>query len=153
MDIFSKADKQGQAKVVDQLYKIFSGQTLTVDQHYIDKSTVDIYVTATTKTNKSYLYVFEVKDRNFEHTKYSDCFLDVDKLNELRKREGYRQMYVHTFTDDWISIWDIGKIDFSMYEPKAITRGKYTVIPSEKVVRNSYLIPDTECVYSNSFIV
>ena len=154
MDKFSAADLQGQEKVVNQLKKIFKNQTLTIEQHYSDCETVDIYVTATTKTNVSYLYVFETKDRNFDHNKYGDCMLDEEKLIEIRKREGkYKPMYVHTFSDDWISIWDISKIDFSKYQPKPIKRRKRTVVPSEKIVRKSYLIPRSECVYDSSFIV
>lgn len=151
---FENAEIKGQHKLVNQLYKIFSGCTLTIDQHTNDCETVDIYVTATTKSNNSYLYVFETKDRNFDHNKYGDCMLDVQKLEQIKKRGyKYKPMYVHTFTDDWLSIWDISKIDFSKYQPKSIPRGKYTVIKSDKIVRDSYFIPRSECVYDNSFIV
>lgn len=154
MDRFAAADKKGQAKLVDQLNKIFSGQTITIDQHYIDKETVDIYMTATTKSNISYFYVFETKDRKFDHNKYGDCMLDVKKYEELIKRKGkYKPMYVHTFQDDWLSIWDISKIDISKYEPKTISRKRYTVVNSDKIDRKSYLIPRSECVYDKSFVL
>lgn len=152
MDKFSAADMQGQAKVVQQLPKIFSGQTLTIEQHYLDKDTVDIYVTATTKSQNSYLYVFEAKDRDYYHNSFDDIILEIPKYESLMKRMGkYKSMYVHTFKDDWITIWDISKL--SNLKKKYMYLPKTTVEDRGKEWRWVYMLPIKQSVYDSSFIV
>lgn len=158
MDKFTKADQVGQEKLVNQLNKIFSNCTLTIDQHYIDKETVDVYTTATTVSNVSYLYVFEAKDRTYKHNaKFitdEGVILEIPKYKELMARKDeYKPMYVHTFSDDWISIWDVSKLDMTKIKCVLKYLPKTTVEDRGKEWRYVYLIPRSECVYDNSFIV
>lgn len=154
MDKFTEKDMQGQEKVVDQLHKIFKNQTLTVEQHYLDKSTVDICVTATTQSDISYEYIFEAKDRDYDHTRFNTIILEIPKYESLMKRsdEG-KPMYVHTFSDDWITIWDVSKLKDLEKKKKTMYLPKTTVEDRGKEWRDVYLISQEDAVYNKSFIV
>ena len=56
MDKFQIFDKNGQQKVVNQLQRIFTNHKLDVNQHYVDKSTVDIDMVVTTPLGHKYKY-------------------------------------------------------------------------------------------------
>lgn len=117
MNLFHQADKKGQKKVVDTIKVLFSGCTLTIDEHIEDSGYIDIYITATTATKNSITYAIEAKDRNMPHTKYAeDGYILEDwkkkKLEEASK-QGYRPLYINTFSDNKMIVWNLNKIDFS----------------------------------------
>lgn len=109
MDIYDEADYYGQVKAVSQLEKIFSGATLTIEQHFDDKANIDLYVTATTKSNISSTYAIECKDRHYTHTYSNEWFIEYPKYKRLieTKVDGYKPLYLNTFKDDYIAIWNV----------------------------------------------
>lgn len=153
MDKYQIYDEKGQAKVVDQLCKIFSGQTVNFEQHYIDKSTVDIGMTATTSNGKAYVYCLEAKDRTYAHTAFGgEWMIEEHKLNELLTREG-KPFYVNTFSDDWIVFWDLSKIDIKSIRKEWKNLPKSTVDPSlGKSIRPVYYLPIDKATYSSRFV-
>lgn len=117
--LYYNADKRGQAKVIPVLQQIFSGCTLTIEPHYEDGSPIDIYMTAVTLSNKVITYAMECKDREYKHnTKF---FLEEGYILEKKKEQrlkdasakGYKPIYINTFADDVIIVWNLNKIDFS----------------------------------------
>lgn len=117
MDKFAEADNYGQCKVIPTIKGIFSACTLTIDQHFDDKNSIDIYITATTKNQKEIYYAIECKDRKMSHTKYAEdgYIIEDHKVKELLKasEKGYRPIYLNSFSDDYIVVWNLDKIDFS----------------------------------------
>ena len=117
MNLFHKADKAGQKKVKDTIKVLFSGCTLTRDEHIEDSGYIDIYITATTATNTSITYAIEAKDRDMPHTKYAEegYILEDWKKKKLEEasKQGYRPLYINTFTDNKMIVWNLNKIDYS----------------------------------------
>jgi hypothetical protein len=151
-DLFTKKDQEGQEKLVNQLQLILSACTdLTIEQHYIDKCTVDVFVTATTKSSAA-CYAFEAKDRTYSHNRFDEIILEIPKYESLMERcVTHKPMYVHTFSDDWLIIWDLSKLKNLKKECRYLP--KTTVEDRGKEWRWVYLLPIDQCVYSNSFIV
>lgn len=117
MNLFNEADCYGQTKIMPTLRAMFSGATsLQVEQHFNDTNSIDIYVTATTKNNKEVWYAIECKDRKMTHTKYKDegYIIEDWKVKELLKahKDGYKPIYLNSFSDNYIICWDLSKIDF-----------------------------------------
>ena len=117
MDIFDYADKKGQSRILPTIKALFSGCTLQIEQHYDDKNPIDIYITATTKNNKEVWYAIELKDRKMPHTKYQyDGYIIEDhKIKELMNaaNKGYRPLYLNSFNDDYVIIWNLNNIDLN----------------------------------------
>ena len=118
MNLFNEADCYGQTKIMPTLKAMFSGATsLQVEQHFNDTNSIDIYVTATTKNHKEIWYAIECKDRKMTHTRYAeDGYIIEDwKVKELLKahKDGYKPIYLNSFSDNYIICWDLSKIDFS----------------------------------------
>lgn len=153
MDDFQLTDKQGQQKVVDQLTKIFKGNSLNFQQHYIDKSTVDIDMYVTTPLGNTYVYNLEAKDRTYSHTAFGgEWMIEEHKLKELLDKDG-KPFYVNTFSDNWIVFWDLSKIDINSIRKEWKNLPKCTVDPSRGYsVRPVYYLPINQASYSSTFI-
>lgn len=117
MTLFNEADEYGQTKIMPTIQALFSACTLTVEQHFDDTSSIDIYITATTKSNKEIYYAIECKDRKMNHTKYGEegYIIEDKKVKELMKAaaQGYKPIYLNSFSDDYIIIWNLNNIDFN----------------------------------------
>lgn len=122
MDIYDKADYDGQLKAVEQLKKIFSGATLTIEQHFDDKANIDLYVTATTENTIS-TYAIECKDRQYTHTYSNEWFIEYSKYKRLMesKDDGYKPIYLNTFKDDYIAIWNVN-VSKPVWEEKELRK-------------------------------
>lgn len=133
---FKETDKQGQEKVVPMLKKIFSGCTLTVDQHWEDSAPVDILVTARTTNNNEYYYCFECKDRWYDSNRFEDWTIEPHKIKTLQQyySSGYTPCYVNTFKDNVMVIWDINKCNMTEH---TIYASKTTVVDTGKVLKNN----------------
>lgn len=152
MDNFQKVDKYGQQKVVNQLHKIFNGYNLNITQHYLDKSTVDINMYVTTPTGNKLLYNMEAKDRTYTHNQFGEWFIEDDKYRELMARNG-KAYYVNTFRDNWLTIWDLTKIDISTLKSEYRYLPKCTLNPEwGKVNKLVYYLPNNLACYSSTFI-
>ena len=152
MDKYTQKDQQGQSKVVNELHKIFSACTLTIDQHYLDKSTVDIYVTATTQTGKESYYAIEAKDRDYNHNTFNDYILEIPKYNELIKKVKYKPLYVNTFKDNWMTIWNLNDIDVNTVKKEYRYLPKVTVEDKGKEWRWVYFVAPETSIYNKKFI-
>lgn len=117
MTEFNDADKYGQDKVMNTITTLLSGCTLQIEQHFNDTNPIDIYITATTKSGKEVWYAIECKDRKMAHTKYQDegYIIENHKIKELMKaaNKGYRPLYLNSFNDDYIIIWNLNNIDLN----------------------------------------
>lgn len=150
MDNFSKKDKQGQVKVVNQLDKLFSGHTHTFSLHYIDKARIDIEMDLTASTtNNIYHYNIECKDREYNHQAFDKWMIEEHKINELINKKGY---YANTYTDDWLMVWDISKLDISTLPSEIKELNKTTVVNTGKNKRKVYYLPTELAVYSSKFV-
>lgn len=155
MDLFTNYDYIGQAKALEVFKKLFSGCTVQYEQHYDDKSPIDIYVTATTKNGRISTYAVECKDRYFEHTSFSTPYrdtpagwaIDVPKYNNMVKaaEKGYKPIYFNTFKDNTYVIWDVLKSEHTYGKYKA---GKTTVVESEKIDKEGYFYQVKDCIFS-----
>lgn len=152
MNKFQQIDKIGQAKVIEQLPKLFSGQTLNIEQHYIDKSTIDILVTATTKNNVEHYYAIEAKDRWYKHTDFNEWYLEFDKKDELMKKQNYTPIYFNTFVDNYMIIWDLSKLNWSEIKTDKRYLKKCTVENRGKVLKDIYLLPTEKSIIQREFI-
>lgn len=118
-ELCAEADYRGQQKVIPTLEKIFEPYftTISIDPHFDDYSSIDIYMYGTKQDNTSIKYAIECKDRNMEHTAYAEegYILEDHKKNKLMEARdmGYRPIYINTFTDDYMVVWNLDKIDFS----------------------------------------
>ena len=114
---FNDADKYGQDKVMNTITTLLSGCTLQIEQHFNDTNPIDIYITATTKSRKEVYYAIECKDRKMPHTKYQDSgyIIEDHKMKELMKaaNKGYRPLYLNSFNDGYVIIWNLNKIDLN----------------------------------------
>jgi hypothetical protein len=137
-NIFTETDAQGQSKVVPELITLLSAATLTFEQHIEDNGCIDILLTATT-TNNNYLYAAECKDRKYKHTYSNEWFLEKKKYKRLMEahKKGYKPLYINTFKDDWIIIWDLTKCHLKTKE-KVLS--KTTVVDSGQIKKDIYLL-------------
>lgn len=114
----AEADYKGQQKVIKALHQIFDGYftSMTIDPHFDDYSPIDIYMSGTLPNNTEIKYAIETKDRNMEHTAYAEegYILEDHKKTKLEEaaKDGYRPIYINTFTDDYLIAWDISKVNF-----------------------------------------
>ena len=117
MNEFNDADKYGQDKVMNTITTLLSGCTLNIERHFDDTNPIDVYITATTKSGKEVYYAIECKDRKMAHTKYQDegYIIENHKMKELMKaaNKGYRPLYLNSFNDDYIIIWNLNNIDLT----------------------------------------
>lgn len=153
MDKFQIADQYGQSKVINQLEKIFANHTLQFNQHYVDKSTVDIDMYVTTPLGNTYEYNLEAKDRTYTHTAFGgEWMIEEHKLKELLAK-GDKSFYVNTFSDDWIVFWDLSKIDINSIRKEWKKLPKCTVDPTQGYsTRPVYYLPLDMAAYSSKFI-
>ena len=153
MDEFQKTDAYGQQKVIEQLSKIFKGNTLTFNQHYIDKSTVDIDMYVTTPLGNTYTYNLEAKDRTYPHTAFGgEWMIEVNKYDELLNKDG-KAFYVNTFGDDYITFWDLSKIEKSTLKCEYKLLPKCTLHPEYgKVKKLVYYLPNNLACYSSKYL-
>lgn len=113
------ADYKGQQKAIPALQHLFEPYftTLTIDPHFDDYSSIDLYMYGTLPNNTQIKYAIECKDRNMEHTAYAEegYIIEDFKKEKLLKaaEEGYRPIYLNTFTDDYMVVWDLNKVDFT----------------------------------------
>lgn len=154
MDMFNDADKYGQSRILPTIKALFSGCTLQIEQHFDDKNPIDIYITATTKSGKEVYYAIESKDRKMSHTKYQyDGYIIEDKkIKELMKaaNKGYRPLYLNSFNDDYVIIWNLNNIDFGEcgetgeieFFKTEVTRGQ-----SGKEKKNKTTLKNSQAVY------
>lgn len=154
MDKFNDADMHGQDRILPTLKAVFSGCTLNIERHFDDKNPIDIYVTATTKSGKEVLYAIECKDRKMTHTKYKDdgYIIEDKKINELMKaaNKGYRPLYLNSFNDDYVIIWNLNNIDFGEcgetgeieFFKTEVTRGQ-----TGKEKKNKTTLKNSQAVY------
>lgn len=152
MDKFQIFDKNGQQKVVNQLQRIFTNHKLDVNQHFVDKSTVDIDMVVTTPLGHKYKYWMEAKDRTYSHTAFGgEWMIEEHKYNELLNREG-KVFYVNTFGDDYIAFWDLKKINKSELRTEYKLLPRTTVEDRGKVEKLVYYLPIDKAVYAKPFI-
>ena len=152
MDKFDYADEKGQEKVIEQLNKIFSNCTVEYEQHFDDKNGIDIYFTVTTPKGKEYKYAAECKDRVYEHTFTDKWILEKKKYEDLieASEQGYKPLYINTYTDDWMNVWDVSKCTVS-------TTNDW-ILPSTTVINKGYktkktlLLDEKEAVFSKPFV-
>ena len=115
--LFHNADKAGQAKVIPTLKNIFSAFTLTIDAHTDDYGGIDLYFTATTTNGHQYIYCAECKDRVMPHYTFGEegYILEQHKKKKLEKasEQGYKPLYINTFTDNKMIVWDLSKINYN----------------------------------------
>lgn len=127
-----EADEKGQEKVLHAIKEIFKGYfiNITIDTHFDDYGAIDIYMTGTTKNNNAITYAMECKDRKVAHTYYPDYILEKDKKRKLldASKKGYKPIYINTFTDDYMIVWDLNRIDFKDCSNVEKTFHKYTVV-------------------------
>lgn len=154
MDIFDSTDMHGQSRILPTIKALFSGCTLNIERHFDDKNPIDIYVTATTKSGKEVYYAIECKDRKMTHTKYKDdgYIIEDKKIKELMKaaNKGYRPLYLNSFNDDYIIIWNLNKLDFTEcgetgeieFFKTEVTRGQ-----TGKEKKNKTTLKNSQAVY------
>lgn len=152
MDKFQKVDEYGQGKVIEQLVKIFNGKSLEFDQHFIDKSTVDIEMKVTTNNNM-YNYVIEAKDRYYNHDAFGgEWLIEKKKYDELMKRKG-KCYYANTFYDDYLVVWNLNELDITELR-KEVKELPYKTLSSEfgKKQKEVIYLPVSKACYCNKFI-
>ena len=146
---FNKADREGQEKVIPTLRKIFSGATdLIIEQHIEDNGKIDILVTATTSNNNEHWYAIECKDRWFESRKYNEMMLETYKYKALldAKEKGYKPLYVNTFEDNVLMIWDVG--DITAFAPDGERYcGRATVEDRGKVMKTCKFLKTDKAIW------
>lgn len=147
MKQYQQLDCYGQGKAIEQLDKIFSGHTVTYTQHITDSGTVDIEM----DINGNCTYFIEVKDRWYDHNRFSTWYLEADKYNELIKRGG-KAYYLNTFKDDWCVVWDLTKMDMSQVQTGKEYLWHSTVEKDYKVWKDVYYLPTEKAVYNSAFI-
>ena len=153
MNKYTNADKKGQAILVDQLEKIFNGYTVDINQHYIDKATVDLDMNVTSSDGNTYEYSIETKDRQYNHTSFGgEWLIEEHKVLELKNKKG-KALYANTYADNWLCIWDLNKLDFNTLRSEYRWLPKSTVeVQKGKSWKKVYYLPISKAVYSSSFI-
>lgn len=153
MNKYINADKKGQAILVEQLEKIFYGYTVNIDQHYIDKATVDLDMVVTSTDGNTYEYNIETKDRQYSHTSFGgEWLIEEHKVNELKNKNG-KALYANTYADNWLCIWDLSKLDLNTLRSEIKWLPKSTVdLHRGKTWKRVYYLPIGKAVYSSSFI-
>lgn len=144
LDLYSNADYIGQAKALEIFKQLFSGCTVQYEQHYSDKSPIDIYVTATTKNGKVSTYAVECKDRNFSIDRYDDMMIERHKYNSIKSVSGYKPIYFNTFTDGY-AVWNLQN---TPYEERNVNCGKSTVEDKGKIDKVCYFLNKKDCIAS-----
>ena len=149
MDKYAKTDAIGQGKVMPKLKELFSGFTTTFEQHYEDKGTVDIFFTASTQ-NESVRYAVECKDRYYKHTDFDEWMIEKKKYKtlQLAKDEGYRPIYVNTYTDNWIDIWNLDKCSITVVDEWELP--KKTLDNAGNIKKSIYLLKSSDTAYSST---
>lgn len=147
MNKFNEADKIGQEKILPTLKYLFRKCNLNIDQHIDDCGHIDIYFTATTKNGTEYYYAVECKHRRMPHTRYDNYILEKNKEKYLMEDSKYKPLYLNSFDDGWIIIWDLSKNN-QIEKLGEKVYNKYTVVESEKYVenKNALKVSDAVCV-------
>lgn len=149
MNKFFEADVKGQNKVLPVLRNMFSGFNTKVEPHFDDYTAIDIYMSASTSSTL-YKYAIECKDRDMSHDKYDSYILEDSKREKLLEafKEGYKPIYINTFTDDYMVVWDLSKIDFNdCAELKALLPATTVEYGAKKNKKNKLLkIEDSKCI-------
>ena len=149
MDKYSVADQQGQDKVLAILPQIFSACSIVYKQHIEDKGRVDIELTATTSSNRTYRYAIECKDRAYKSDDYETWMMETQKYNDLMEysAKGYKPIYINTFSDNKYLVWDVSKTPIIR---KTYTTNRTTVENNGKVTKVRYMLPTSGCCYSGT---
>lgn len=150
MTEFQKADNYGRDKVITTLVTVLTPYLDNIEVTYTGiKDKEDIFIIGNNKkTNNIIKYCIECKDRKFEHTKYdNDEMKDEERgyIIEQHKKEylitqsqyGMIPLYVNSFSDDYVVVWNLNKVDWSNCSTTGEkTFKEKTVVDSEKYVDN-----------------
>lgn len=152
MNKFQNADKIGQAKALKYIEESMGENTsLNIEQHWVDNGKIDLFITATTKSNRVEYYAIECKNRwkyDYDFIVKNGAMLDVAKEKELRKAidDGYRGCYLMTFKEG-VMIWVLNDIDTSRLEKKRVTKNRTTAVDNGKITDDVYILPYDLCKY------
>lgn len=136
MDVFNRADFEGQSKVLPTLKLLFSGCTLNIEQHFNTKNPIDIFITATTQNNVEHFYAIECKHRHFAHTKFEKYgyIIEQHKVRDLMRvaKKGYKPIYLNSFDDGMMMVWNLNELNFDECgETGEMTFKRTTVVENE----------------------
>ena len=113
---FNSVDAYGQEKVIKVLKDIFSRNNPRFIQHIEDNGRVDIEMYVTDKNGNEVKYAIECKDRYMPDWRYNSYIIEDGKIDALTtySADGYKPLYINTFSNDMMYVWDISNIEYDM---------------------------------------
>lgn len=103
---------------------------------------VDIYFTATTINNREVPYVGEIKERKYPlskpDNKITNWMLETYKLDALMAKKDHIPLYINFFSNNYMLVWNLNKIDFSKLEIRKMKLAKTTVEDTGKKIKIFY---------------
>lgn len=108
INLFNEYDKYGRSKVIRWINETYP-ERYKLDPKQGEYDRTDIDATGYTKSSEVW-YKIECKDRWYPHTDFGgEWVIEDKKIKELR--DGFRKgVYINTFSDDYIVVWDISSM-------------------------------------------
>lgn len=108
----------------------------------------DVYITATTRSNKTGIYAVEIKQRNCRLLDFDDTIIQVDKYEYLMSlTSAYTPLYFVIF-NDCIAVYNLGKIGAKNLSKRLQLMNKTTYQSNDKDYKEVYgLIPEMAKIF------
>lgn len=98
----------------------------------------DVYITATTRSNKTGIYAVEIKQRNCRLLDFDDTIIQTDKYDYLMSlTSAYTPLYFVIF-NDCIAVYNLNKVDTKNLSKRLQLMNKITYQSNNKDYKEVY---------------
>lgn len=122
---------QQEIKDKNKCLELFNSLFASIKYEVPSDNRADLYVTATTKSNKTGIYAVEIKQRNCNLLDYSDTIIQVDKYDYLKSLTGYTALYFVIF-NDCVAVYNLDKVSRKNLVKRKQMMNKITIQSSDK---------------------
>ena len=141
---------QQEQKDKNKCLELFNSLFASVRYEVPSDNRADLYITATTKSNKTGIYAVEIKQRNCNLLDYSDTIIQVDKYNYLKSLSGYTALYFVIF-DDCVAVYNLDKVNSKALVKRMQMMNKITIQSQDKECKLVYgLTPNLAKIFINN---
>ena len=123
--------EQQETKDKNKCLELFNSLFETIKYEVPSDNRADLYVTATTKSNKTGIYAVEIKQRNCNLLDFADTIIQVDKYNYLKSLTGYTALYFVIF-NDCVAVYNLDKVNKKSLVKRMQMMNKITIQSADK---------------------
>lgn len=135
---------------LDVCLQLFNNLFLNINWEIPTNNRADVYITATTRSNKTGIYAVEIKQRNCRLLDFEDTIIQTDKYDYLMSlTSAYTPLYFVIF-NDCIAVYNLAKIGAKSLSKRLQLMNRITYQSNDKDYKEVYgLTPEMAQIFIN----